>query len=263
MRLPSASSRACSASSDQPLAVQDDGGLGGEGGRAPGGPRRAAPGRTARAPCGRRPACPRPRPRGARRGGSGRRCPRRSTASTSLVPLQQGHRLHAEGLADPLQQRVQAGLAAQHAAREEGEDLRLGAQPGRLVGAAGGQVHHGGHRDAPPRRRSRWRRCSSGRRWCSVCSGRGEVVVQQQRADGRRGQRRAAARRAGPPPPSGSGTAACRWRGRGPGRRAVSSSVSSAGPADADQPAPDDPGAAEPRARGRRAGRAPWRPPRG
>ncbi len=64
--------------------------------------------------------------------------------------FQQRRRLHGEGLPDPLQERLQAGLPAQHAAREEGEYFRLGAQPGRLMGAPGGEVDDGGDRDGDP-----------------------------------------------------------------------------------------------------------------
>lgn len=66
------------------------------------------------------------------------------------LPLQQRHRFHAEGLADPLQQFVETRFAAQDAAGEEGEDLRLGAQPGGLVGAACREVHHGRHGHGHP-----------------------------------------------------------------------------------------------------------------
>lgn len=61
--------------------------------------------------------------------------------------FQQRHGLHIEDLAHLFQERFQARLATQHVARKEGEDLGLGAQPGGLMGAAGGQVHDRGDRD--------------------------------------------------------------------------------------------------------------------
>ncbi len=104
-------------------------------------------------------------------------------------PLQQGHGLHGEGLAHPLQQRVQRRLPAQHAAGQEGENLGFGAQPGRLVGAPGGQVHHRGHGDGDAEEDG------DGDHVPGVGDGepvqrRSEVVVQQQRADGGGGEGR-------------------------------------------------------------------------
>ncbi len=95
------------------------------------------------------------------------------------LPFQQHRRVHAEGLADPLQQLRQTGLAAQHVPGEEGQDLRLGAQPGRLVGAAGREVDHGGdghrHEDEDHQREQVLR---VGDR--DAAQGRGEEPVQQQ-----------------------------------------------------------------------------------
>ncbi|CAM5693766.1 hypothetical protein SPURM210S_07993 [Streptomyces purpurascens] len=165
-------------------------------------------------------------------------------------PLQQGRRLHAEGLPDAFEQVLQAGLAAQHVAREEGQDLGLRPQPGRLMGAAGREVDHGGHRhtdghedhdgddvlrvgDRPPvqrrcvevvqQQRSHRRRgqrgkqpAEQGRRDCQRQEqqhvvGEAEVDGVEQRRQGRRGRRR----RRSSPTPAGSA------RGARPGPPAV------------------------------------------
>ena len=102
--------------------------------------------------------------------------------STSLGALQEGHGLHGEGLAEAVEEGVEGGLAAQHAAGQEGEDLGLGAQAGGLVRAPGGQVDHRGdgnrHADED-RDGDDVLRVGDGQR----VEGRGEVVVQQQRAE--------------------------------------------------------------------------------
>ncbi len=93
---------------------------------------------------------------------------------------------------------VHAVLAAQHAARQVAEDLRLGPAAGGLEGAAGGEVDHGGDRDADrheDRQRQQVLRVGDG----EGVGGRGEVVVEQQRAeqgggDGREAPRRPARR---------------------------------------------------------------------
>ncbi len=172
---------------DEPLPVEDDGGLGGEGAEDPpvlGGQHPAGQGERQAVP---------DRHVGVRLLRPGRRVgadARDGRPRLDLVlALQEGDRLHGEGLADPFEEGVQAGLAAQHAAREVGEHLGLRAQPGGLVGAAGGQVDHRGdrHRDAEED--------GEGDDVLGVgdgqaVDGRGEEPVEEERAGGGRGERR-------------------------------------------------------------------------
>ncbi len=226
----------------QTLTVEDDGGLGGEraehpavlGGQHPAGQREGQVVADRHVDVG--VVGP------AHRGG-----PHRPGAGPRLhvaAALQQGDGLHREGLADPLQQRVQGGLAAQHAAGEEGEDLRLGAQPGGLVGAAGREVHHGGDRD---RHREE---DHDGDQVLRVLhgpgvGGRGEPVVQQHAADGGGGQR------GSQPAEQGGGHRQEEEEQDVVGEaggvlHGAEHHREQEGPDDADEPAPDDPGPAEP-----------------
>ncbi len=100
-------------------------------------------------------------------------------------PLQQDHGLHGERLAQPLQQRGQAVLAPRHAARQEGEDLGLGAQPGRLVGASGREVDHRGHGHRHPHEDDEGEDVLDAVDGPQVLRWR-EVVVEEQRAEQRR-----------------------------------------------------------------------------
>ncbi|EPH45982.1 putative Sensor protein KdpD [Streptomyces aurantiacus JA 4570] len=168
--------------------------------------------------------------------------PRRHVA----LAFQERDGLHAEGLAHGLQEGLQAVLAAQHAAREVREDLRLGAQPRGLMGPAGGEVHDGGDRDRHGHEDDdRDDVLRVGDR--PLVQRRGEVVVEEQRAERRRRERRYQAAK----------------QGRRHGQREEQQHVvretevhvdvrekqrEQRGTGDADQPAPDDPGAAESRA---------------
>ncbi len=187
MRLPSASARAWSASSRRRLRSRTTAAWAAKAART----RRSEAGRTrpvsARAmwsPTGMSTS-----PSSGR--SSGAPTPTRPGAGPGLhvaLALQQGDGLHAEGLPDPFQERFEAGLAAQHAAREEGQDLGLGAQSGGLLGASRGEVDHGGHGHGDPDEdRDGDDVLGVGDRQ-PVQRGR-VVVVQQERSDGRRHQR--------------------------------------------------------------------------
>ena len=165
MRLPSASSRACSASSGQPLAVQDDGGLGGEGGQHP-----AVLG-------GQHPAG-----QGERHVVADRHV---DVGVLGAVDRAAGPTLPAQVHGVDVARRAPAGPPtpcrrsrgpapaarpgwSRRAARcRRG---RRGSRTRRAAGRPGGCGGRPGPRRRRPttadrRRRSRWRRCSSGRRW--------------------------------------------------------------------------------------------------
>ena len=96
----------------------------------------------------------------------------------------------AEGLAEPVEQRGQRGLAAQHAAGQGGQGLGLGAGAGRLPGTAGGQVDDRADRDGDQDEDDQGEqvlRLGDGQR----CERRGEEAVEQQEAADGRGERRA------------------------------------------------------------------------
>lgn len=78
------------------------------------------------------------------------------------LPLQQGDGLHPEGLADPVQERGQGGLAAQHAARPGRRGSRTRRAAWRPDGCGGPRGPRRRPPRRPPRRRSRWRRSSRG-----------------------------------------------------------------------------------------------------
>ncbi len=79
--------------------------------------------------------------------------------------FEQGDAGEPERLADLFEQRRQRAAAAQHAAGHGGQGLRLGAGPGRLAGAPGGQVDDGADRDRDQRGRRPGRGGSRARRW--------------------------------------------------------------------------------------------------
>ena len=146
IRSASASGSAAAAASAEPVPVEDDGRLGGErpddalvlgrqraarAGRARG----VSPaGTSVSASSGRRTARCRhwPRPSTRRPGRGGRAVVARRPSS-----LQQGDRRQPERLADPLQQRGQRRLAAQHAAGQRAQGLGLRGRPGPPAGCAG------------------------------------------------------------------------------------------------------------------------------
>ena len=161
----------------QPLLVQRDRGLGGERAEHPavlGGqrPARAAPATACRRPAPRRrprPAGSRPARRGWRRRASARRAPIARGGVGGRSPGDVRSSSVTESMPNASRTRSssarQRPLAAQHAAGRGGQQLGLGAGPGRLPGAPGGEVHHRADQRARPRRTRRARARCSPRRW--------------------------------------------------------------------------------------------------